>query len=229
MELRHRRRCVFSAGHDQWKGLCRLWERQRVRAECKHRHRVVELPDRQRCIFLPRCGAWVVYVVSYGNYVYALDVETGAELWSFSALNDYAVGSSPAVANGVVYFGSGDSNVYALNAKTGAKIWSYTTGGPVQSSPAVANGVVYVSSDQMYALSAKTGALLWGYAGGGSDSSPAVSNGEFTSAEATACTRSTPPPATSCGATRPAIMCIPRLPLRMTWSTLAQATLPCMR
>ena len=93
--------------------------------------------------------------------VYALNANTGVELWS------YATGesSSPAVANGVVYVGSEDKKVYALNASTGAKLWRYATGNAVYSSPAVANGVVYVGSGgNEYALNASTGALLWSYA-----------------------------------------------------------------
>jgi outer membrane protein assembly factor BamB len=77
--------------------------------------------------------------------VYALDVNTGAKLWSFATHN--GVDSSPAVANGVVYVGSDDYNVYALKADTGVLLWSYATGGPVVSSPAVANGMMYVGSD----------------------------------------------------------------------------------
>jgi outer membrane protein assembly factor BamB len=114
--------------------------------------------------------------VGIGGNMYALNANTGAQLWSYAI----PVVSSPAVANGVVYVGSEDHNVYALNASTGAKLWSYTTGYYVDSSPAVVNGVVYVGSedDNVYALNASTGAKLWSFTTGGMvDSSPAVANG----------------------------------------------------
>jgi outer membrane protein assembly factor BamB len=119
----------------------------------------------------------VVYLGSDDGNVYALNASTGAKLWSYTT---GAVGSSPAVANGVVYVSSG-GGVYALNASTGAKLWSYTTVGGTASSPAVANGVVYVGSNDnnVYALDAATGAKLWSFQTGGliSYSSPAVANG----------------------------------------------------
>jgi serine/threonine protein kinase len=66
-------------------------------------------------------------------------------VWSYTTGD--AVGSSPAVVNGVVYVGSGDHSLYALDAGTGNKLWSYATGGSIGSSPAVVNGVVYVGSN----------------------------------------------------------------------------------
>jgi outer membrane protein assembly factor BamB len=76
-----------------------------------------------------------------------------------------AIGSSPAVANGVVYIGSDDGKMYALDAMTGARLWSYPTGGFINSSPAVARGVVYIGSSdrKVYALDARTGIKLWSY------------------------------------------------------------------
>jgi outer membrane protein assembly factor BamB len=119
----------------------------------------------------------VVYFGSGDGNVYALNVSTGAKLWSYDTGNE--VLSSPAVANGVVYFGSLDNNMYAVDAATGAKLWSYPTGWSV-SPPTVANGLVYLGAEDsnIYALNASTGALVWKYATGGQvNSSPAVANG----------------------------------------------------
>jgi glucose dehydrogenase len=65
----------------------------------------------------PAVANGVVYVGSDDHNVYALNANTGAQLWSYSTGGN--VDSSPAVANGVVYVGSDDHNVYALNARTG--------------------------------------------------------------------------------------------------------------
>ena len=121
----------------------------------------------------PAVADGVVYISSNNSagtireaYVYALNAETGALLWSYTIAASIGA-SSPAVANGVAYISAGDG-LYALNVSTGVKLWSYATGGGVDSSPAVANGVVYVGSDNgdVYALNASTGAKLWSYAFG---------------------------------------------------------------
>ena len=59
----------------------------------------------------------VVYVGSADGYVYALDAENGALLWS-SAI-DSAVLSSPVVIDGRVYVSSENGLVYALKAWPG--------------------------------------------------------------------------------------------------------------
>jgi len=119
------------------------------------------------------------YVVAGGHYVYAMDVPSGIQLWSFTTGGGYVV-SSPAVEHGAVYFGSGDTNVYALSTLTGAPLWTFTTGDVVDSSPAVVHGRVFVGSfdANVYAIDTSTGAQLWSYATGAAvESSPAVANG----------------------------------------------------
>lgn len=120
----------------------------------------------------------VVYFGSQDGALYAVDAETGTELWEFRT-NGF-VDSSPAVVNGIVYFGSNDSNFYALDAQTGTELWRFRTGKAIQSSPAVADGMVLFGSDDsvFYALDARTGERLWEYqADGPILSSPAVANG----------------------------------------------------
>ena len=90
----------------------------------------------------------VVYLGSNGGDVYALDANTGAELWSAPAGGCY--GSSPAIANGVLY-ASDETHTFALEAATGKELWSYATGG---SCPSVVNGRVFVgSAPNLYAFS----------------------------------------------------------------------------
>ncbi len=104
---------------------------------------------------------------------YALDARTGIKLWG----RPIAIGSGPAVANGLVYFGTDGGTVYALDDRTGAEVWTYKAGSTVDLAPAVANGVVYFGSydGNLYALNASTGAKLWSYPTG--DSDPIVVNG----------------------------------------------------
>jgi outer membrane protein assembly factor BamB len=114
-----------------------------------------------------------------GGSLFALKTSTGEQVWQYSNTGG-AVGSSPAVGNGMVYFGSEDHKFYALNSTTGALVWTYTTGGVVASSPAIANGIVYFTSydGNLYALNALTGAQIWTYSlTSGTTSSPAFANG----------------------------------------------------
>jgi len=60
----------------------------------------------------PAVADGVVYVGSFDNHLYAVDIATGQERWRFKT--EALVGSSPAVADGVVYFGSGDGHLYAV-------------------------------------------------------------------------------------------------------------------
>jgi len=56
----------------------------------------------------------IAFVGSFDTNVYAVDTDTGDELWSFETGG--VVVSSPTVVNGTVFVGSEDDNVYALNA-----------------------------------------------------------------------------------------------------------------
>jgi outer membrane protein assembly factor BamB len=120
----------------------------------------------------------VVYVGSYDNYLYAIDVATGTMKWRFDA--GYCIDSSPAIVDGVVYVGSDDGNLYAVDMNTGKKLWRFSTRGRVKSSPCVVDGVVYFgSSDKyLYAVDKKTAQRLWRFETGYSiRSSPTVVDG----------------------------------------------------
>jgi len=104
-----------------------------------------------------------VYVGSWDNHLYCLDVETGDELWSFEAGN--IVMSNPAADpnEGVVYVGSSDHFVYALDAETGEELWSRDVGGRVTGSVTVTEQTVLVGStgSYLYALDKETGEPRW--------------------------------------------------------------------
>lgn len=122
-----------------------------------------------------------------GGKLYALDRNTGQELWNFppdALAGDFST-TTPAVANGIVYFGvnRGGPVVYAVNATTGVRIWSH--GGPIAqiiSSPTVLDGRVYVAftDGTIRALDAATGQVIWSAVQDqGAYSSPAVAGGRL--------------------------------------------------
>lgn len=105
----------------------------------------------------------VVYFGSNDNSVYAVDAESGEEIWSF-ATGDRVL-SSPAVAEGVVYVGSRDGGLYALDAGSGEQVWDepFGTDDWIESSPAVADGTVYFGcwDENVYAVDAESGEAAW--------------------------------------------------------------------
>jgi eukaryotic-like serine/threonine-protein kinase len=111
----------------------------------------------------------VVYACSSDNYVYALNANNGAKLWSDNTT--YAVEDTPAVANGVIYFGTVSGVFYALNAADGTQlwnlttqVWNLTTGSAIYGSPTVANGQVYIGNlNHLYDLNASNGEIIWNY------------------------------------------------------------------
>jgi len=120
-----------------------------------------------------------VYLGSWDNYVYCLDVSSGNLVWKY--LTGDEVWSHPAVADGKVYIGSEDHNFYCLDAFNGGLLWNYTTGNMVTSSAGVVGGRVYFGSDDynVYCLDAANGNLIWNYTTNNYvRSSPAVADGK---------------------------------------------------
>ena len=123
----------------------------------------------------PTIGAnGMVYVGEWGDQgpgytfpskVYALDGDTGAEIWSFLTQN--WIWGAPAIgADGTVYVASDDANLYALDGATGDLKWSFAAGDSIWGSPTIgADGTVYFGSwdGYIYALDGATGDPKWSY------------------------------------------------------------------
>lgn len=88
----------------------------------------------------------LVYITSFDAKVYAVDLLTGKQIWSFKT-NATALYASPVVANGSVYLGEhldgGLGDLYALDAKTGEKLWQKGSAFNI-ATPLLANGTLYV-------------------------------------------------------------------------------------
>jgi len=109
--------------------------------------------------FSPTVVDGTVYIGSYDRILYAVNAESGEEVWNFEG--DH-VRSSPTIADGTVYIGFGD-DLRALDAESGDEVWSFETGG-LKSSPTVADGIVYTgnwSNTNFYALDASSGEEVW--------------------------------------------------------------------
>lgn len=104
------------------------------------------------------------------GYFYALDADTGEEVWVFGPEDRDIAGNSdcnrcaanfrtPLLLDDVVYLPSHDHHVYALDATTGRELWRFGAGGTFLDTPSVANNVVYAANmdGYVYLLDANTG------------------------------------------------------------------------
>ena len=115
----------------------------------------------------------VYFGTGYGEYrIYAVDANSGAEIWSEHV--DYPVWGSPSAASDTVFFGLGNGNfiesaevpkgrITARNAQTGEQIWEYEASDSVLTAVVYRNGFVYFGSrdGHVYALTAADSELHW--------------------------------------------------------------------
>ncbi len=126
----------------------------------------------------------MVYAGSYDGNLYALDLATGASVWTYATGAavpepnlgiDLGITGSAAVADGIVYVGDAAATVHAVDAATGSPIWSVKVdqqpSASIWSSPVVWNGTLYIGvasvaketgfRGSVVALDAATGELRW--------------------------------------------------------------------
>ncbi|MFO7741488.1 MAG: PQQ-binding-like beta-propeller repeat protein [Anaerolineae bacterium] len=113
------------------------------------------------------------------SIVWALDEETGEELWRFEgASGNYVEGGT--LGNGLFVIGNGDGNVYALEEESGSLQWTFKTGHHVWATPLVVSDTVYVGAmdRHLYALDLDTGEVIWQFERKGAfASTPALKDG----------------------------------------------------
>ncbi len=106
-----------------------------------------------------------VYVTSYDNNLWALDIESGELRWKFAT--EGGIGSSPTYSGGQIYVSSSDSRLYAIDPSRGSLLWTHKTEGRIYSTPRADTGLVFVGSDDGYLYALRPGAAsvreLWKY------------------------------------------------------------------
>jgi len=131
----------------------------------------------------------VVYDTGKDGQTYALDLQTGAQIWTFNIKKTIHHGnpaqSGAALVGNAVYIGYG-AGVFSLNATTGALNWTSPVAAPVVSSVGVtgpAGSQVIVVGDlgnNVDVFSLATGANLFTFATGGMIfGSAGISTGQF--------------------------------------------------
>lgn len=92
----------------------------------------------------------VLYIGSWDTHFYALNANTGQQLWRFQG--------------GTVYFATSDSGLlHAVDAKSGADIFSLSTKWPMFSSPALAGNMLYIGSHEgkLFAIDISQRNVAW--------------------------------------------------------------------
>ena len=116
-----------------------------------------------------------VFVGTMGGRLYAIDSETGADIWTFKTGG--AILQTCAAGEGKVFFGNAEGKIWAVNIADGAPAWSVQTGAAVWNSPLVHKGLVVIGSrdGKVYAVEAEDGRIKWtAQTGGPIVSSPAL-------------------------------------------------------
>jgi alcohol dehydrogenase (cytochrome c) len=124
----------------------------------------------------------VLYVVTGADDVFAIDVETGAHLWSYRANLDQTIDTvccgwssrGVALGDGKVYVGQLDGKLVALDQATGAVVWStqaehWQAGYSITSAPLYYDGLVitgfagaeFAIRGRVKAFDADDGSLVW--------------------------------------------------------------------
>lgn len=104
-----------------------------------------------------------VYATAVEDGVRALDLQTGAQVWSTPIELRL---SAPGVGDGVVVVGSLSGDIVALDASTGAERWRAKVASEVVAAPAVGQGYAIVRSNEgrVTAFDLQTGERRWFWA-----------------------------------------------------------------
>jgi outer membrane protein assembly factor BamB len=101
----------------------------------------------------------VVYVGSFDEYLYALDLASGKEKWKYKA---GPIKASPAMHGGMVYVGNVDGMFHCVDAAKGEKRWTFETDGEITSGANFAGDLILFGShdETLYCLT-KDGKEKW--------------------------------------------------------------------
>ena len=119
----------------------------------------------------------VVYVGSFDEHLYAIDLATGKEKWKCKA---GPIKASPAVRRGAVYVGNSDGDFHCVDAAKGEKRWSFKTDGEIVSGANFSGDLVLFGSydETLYCLTAD-GKVKWKFKTQGPvNGSPTVAAGK---------------------------------------------------
>jgi outer membrane protein assembly factor BamB len=135
----------------------------------------VDMNGRLQWIFSSEGESWAkpitdencecIYLSTMDHSVYAVDAQSGTQLWRSPQLEGAVVGSPAYGENGELYVGTFGGKLFALNSADGSVLWEFPTadGGWIWSGPTFSEGVLYFGdlSGYFYAVDANNGAEMW--------------------------------------------------------------------
>jgi outer membrane protein assembly factor BamB len=103
----------------------------------------------------------VVYVGSFDDHLYAIDLKTGEQKWKTKL---GPIKASPSVKDGKVYAGDVEGKFYCVDAAKGEKLWTFETGGEIASGCNFAGDRILIGShdETLYCLDMK-GNKIWDF------------------------------------------------------------------
>lgn len=102
----------------------------------------------------------LLYTISVNGIMYALDVQTGEEVWSVQGLGQHE--NAGAIAGEIIISAGVSKQVRARDRHNGKELWSFKTKYPVQGAPLIVRDQVYIATDrEVYALDLQSGKLIW--------------------------------------------------------------------
>ena len=108
-----------------------------------------------------------VYYLTPSSQMYALDLATGEEIWSYES---GMLSTAPIIVDGVLYGASGEGGtIFALDSKTGEPLWTEATGDNTVNALTSVDGILYgeLSNGQLIAADSESGVPLWSFEKGG--------------------------------------------------------------
>ena len=103
-------------------------------------------------------------VASLDGYLYAIDLASGNEVWSFNSGNSLA--TTPVVEGDRVLVGGFDSKLYAVNIDSGELDWTFETENWIWGAPVVNSGIAYFGDFDgiLHAVNVQNGTEAWSLA-----------------------------------------------------------------
>lgn len=117
----------------------------------------------------PAFYSHVVVFASFDFYLYALDTETGAEVWK-TQLDNFIVASPAITKDGIAYIGTLGGTLYAVDVENGIIRWQHSLADHIYASVALSDDddTLYVgdASGAFYAFSTVTHEEMWRFDAG---------------------------------------------------------------